>query len=195
MNWLAHLILSEPSPAFRIGNLLPDILPWSELRAMPSHYQGGIECHRLIDGFTDAHPIFRRSMARIEAPYRRYAGILIDVFYDHFLAGEWDRYSTIPLEELLREVYASFPAHEAELPPVAFARLMGIREGNWLGAYAEMNGVRRALKGIGRRFRKPVPLEEATEQLPLHELALRADFAEFFPELCAHLGNGGIVRK
>src|SRR5436190_1321401 len=105
VNWLAHLILSEPSPAFRIGNLLPDILPWSELRAMPAKYQGGIECHRVIDCFADSHPIFqggiechrvidcfadshpifRRSMARIDAPFRRYAGILIDIFYDHFL--------------------------------------------------------------------------------------------------------------
>jgi acyl carrier protein phosphodiesterase len=165
VNWLAHLILSDPSPTFRIGNLLPDMLPWSELRAMPAEYQGGIECHRLIDRFADTHPVFRRSMGRIEAPFRRYAGVLIDVFYDHFLA------------------------HREDLPEAAYTRLMQVWEGNWLGSYAQISGVRRALRGIGKRFRKPVPLGEATIQLVLHEEALGTDFAEFFPELCAYLGK------
>jgi acyl carrier protein phosphodiesterase len=187
VNWLAHLILSEPSPAFRIGNLLPDILRWSELRAMPAKYQRGIECHRVIDSFADSHPVFRRSMGRIEAPFRRYAGVLIDVFYDHFLARTWSRYSPLPLAVFLDEVYASFPVHREELPEVAYERLTQIWEGDWLGRYAETGGVRRALEGIGRRFRKPVPLEEATAQLILHEEALGADFAEFFPELCEHV--------
>jgi acyl carrier protein phosphodiesterase len=187
VNWLAHLILSEPSPTFRIGNLLPDMIPWSELRAMPAEYQGGIECHRLIDVFADSHPVFRRSMGRIEAPFRRYAGVLIDVFYDHFLARSWERYSAVPLDAFLREIYVSFPAHREDLPEAAYTRLMQVWEGNWLGAYAQMSGVRRALEGIGRRFRKPVPLGEATAQLALHKEALAADFAEFFPELCAHI--------
>lgn len=187
MNWLAHLILSEPSPAFRIGNLLPDILPWPELRTMPAKYQGGIECHRVIDSFADSHPVFRRSMSRIEAPFRRYAGVLIDVFYDHFLARSWGRYSPLPLAAFLDEVYASFPAHREELPEVAYERLMQIWKGDWLGRYAETSGVRRALEGIGTRFRKPVPLEEATAQLLHHEDALDADFAEFFPELRVHI--------
>src|SRR5688500_2273474 len=89
MNWLAHLILSEPSPAVRSGNLHPDILSWSKVHAVPEKFHAGIACHRIIDGFTDANPIFRRSVGRIDPPYRRYAGILIDVFYDHFLAREW----------------------------------------------------------------------------------------------------------
>ena len=187
MNWLAHLILSEPSPAFRIGNLLPDILPWSQLRSMPAKYQGGIECHRVIDCFTDSHPTFRRSVGRIDAPFRRYAGILIDVFYDHFLACSWDRYSPMPLDTFLGEFYASFSAHREDLPPAAYTRLVQIRAGGWLSSYARTDGVRRALEGIGARFRKPVLLGEATEQLLLHHDALRADFVDFFPELCSHV--------
>src|SRR4051794_25034383 len=111
MNWLAHLVLSEPSSAFRIGNLLPDILPWSEWRALPAKYQGGIECHRVIDSFTDSHPVFRRSVGRVGAPFRRYAGILIDVFYDHFLASLWSRYAMVPLDQFAAEFYNSLPAH------------------------------------------------------------------------------------
>ncbi len=70
---------------------------------------------------------------------------------------------------------------------MAYVRLMQVWEGNWLGSYAQLSGIRRALEGIGMRFRKPVPLGEAAAQLALHEQALSADFSEFFPELCAHV--------
>ena len=192
MNWLAHLVLSEPSPAFRIGNLLPDILPWEEVRALPAKFQGGIACHRDIDSFTDAHPIFRRSMGRIDAPYRRYAGILIDIFYDHFLSSSWSRYSAVSLDQFVAEFHASISAYRDELPPRAYLRLVQIKDGNWLNAYRELNGVRRSLEGIGKRFRKPVSLGGATEQLKLHFDALRDDFADFFPELSLYVaGRGG----
>jgi acyl carrier protein phosphodiesterase len=189
MNWLAHLILSEPSPAFRIGNLLPDILSWSEVRAVPEKFQAGIACHRIIDGFTDAHPIFRRSMGRIDPPFRRYAGILIDVFYDHFLAREWSRYSVEPLDQFVAEFYASLPAHRDDLPLRAYTRLLQIEAGDWLRSYQEFSGVRRALEGIGRRFRKPLLLGDSTEQLELHYEELRDDFRQFFPELSRHVGG------
>lgn len=187
MNWLAHLILSEPSSAFRIGNLLPDILPWSEIPFLPAKFQAGIECHREIDRFTDLHPIFIRSRQRLDAPYRRYSGILIDIFYDHFLACSWNDYSSIPLDEFVSEVHASFPAHRDELPLPAYTRLVQIQAGGWLRSYRELSGVRRALDGIGSRLRKPFALGVATAQLELHYTALHDDFTEFFPELSRHV--------
>jgi len=191
MNWLAHLVLSEPSSAFRIGNLLPDILPWRDWQGLPAKYQAGIECHQVIDTFTDSHAIFRRSVNRIEAPFRRYAGILIDVFYDHFLARTWSRYERVPLLPFVAEFYASLSEHREELPPLAYARLLQMKAGDWLCSYRELAGVRRALAGIGTRFRKPLPLDEATIQLELHYDALQEDFAEFFPELSLHVERKG----
>src|SRR5688572_426656 len=99
MNWLAHLLLSEPTPEFRIGNLLPDLLPASELQTLSPIFRRGVECHRRIDAFTDTHPVFRRSVARLVPPHRRFGGVLIDLFYDHFLATNWRQYSPIPLDE------------------------------------------------------------------------------------------------
>jgi acyl carrier protein phosphodiesterase len=194
MNWLAHLVLSEPTSAFRIGNLLPDILPWSEWRMLPAKYQGGIECHRLIDSFTDSHVLFRRSVNRIEAPFRRYGGILVDVFYDHLLARTWSRYERIPLIQFAAEFYDSLPEHQVDLPPLAYSRLLQMKAGDWLCSYRELAGVRRALEGIGSRFRKPVPLGEATAQLELHYHGLSDDFAEFFPELSLYV-DGDRKRK
>src|SRR4026208_598678 len=108
MNWLAHLYLSEPTPAFRIGNLLPDLVPASELVDLPGDFRRGVEQHRRIDAFTDSHPIVRRSMNRVSPPFRRFAGVLVDVFYDHILAREWNSFSSGPLSEFAQEVYSSF---------------------------------------------------------------------------------------
>jgi acyl carrier protein phosphodiesterase len=187
MNWLAHLILSEPTSAFRIGNLLPDILPGSEMHTLPAMFQAGIECHRAIDRFTDLHPIFMRSRRRLEPPYRRYGGILIDIFYDHFLARAWSQYSTTPLDQFIAEIHASFPAHRSDLPLRAYTRLIEIQAGDWLLSYRDLNGVRRALDGIGSRLRKPQALGEGTAQLELHYDDLRDDFVQFFPELSRHV--------
>src|SRR5262245_27969290 len=103
MNWLAHLLLSEPTSAFRIGSLLPDFVRPPLLAGLPIDFQRGIECHRRIDAFTDAHPIVRRSVGRFVPPYRRFAGILVDVFYDHFLARDWTAHASIPLTDFVGE--------------------------------------------------------------------------------------------
>lgn len=187
MNWLAHLLLSEPAPEFRIGNLLPDILSVTEINGVPRQFHRGIECHRVIDRFTDLHPVFRRSGRRIDPPFRRYSGILIDVFYDHFLAVAWGLHSAIPMEQLTAETYASFETHRDVLPGRAYARLMQIKNGDCLCSYGDFKGVRRALDGIGSRLRRPCELGAAVEQLSLHYRDLRRDFEEFFPELRAHV--------
>src|SRR5215831_7568936 len=103
MNWLAHLYLSGASAQFRIGNLLPDLTSASRLVGFPELYQQGIRCHREIDHFTDTHPRVRSCVSRFPAPYRRYAGILTDVYFDHLLARDWLKYSEIPLFEFIDE--------------------------------------------------------------------------------------------
>src|SRR4051812_33392038 len=99
VNWLAHVYLSSPSPEFWIGNLLPDLVSATDLKSFPAKFQNGILCHREIDRFTDAHPLVRRSMARIPPPYPRYARIIVHIFYDHVLTRNWGCYSATPLVE------------------------------------------------------------------------------------------------
>src|SRR3954453_8270205 len=103
MNWLAHLSLSEPTPAFRIGNLLPDLAPVSTLAYLPADYRRGMQQHQRIDAFTDAPELARRSILRVHAPFRRYAAILVDMFYDPFLARAWSAWSPTPLDEFTGE--------------------------------------------------------------------------------------------
>src|SRR5881394_2266803 len=98
MNWLAHLSLSENDPEFRLGNVLPDITRVRPLPSLSDQIMRGVACHYRIDAFTERHPIVKRSIGRIGGGYRRVGGILVDIFYDHFLASAWPEFSKIPLK-------------------------------------------------------------------------------------------------
>lgn len=189
MNWLAHLFLSDPHPRTRIGNLLPDILRQHELLALPPEFQRGITQHRRVDAFTDSHPIFRRSVQRFHAPFRRYAPLLVDVFYDHFLANDWTRYSTEDLNAFVSRFYASLDEEGHLLPPKAAQRLRQIRDGGWLLSYADPDGVATALRRTSLRLRKHVPLDDAVSILRDDYPGFRADFTEFFPLLQKHVAH------
>jgi acyl carrier protein phosphodiesterase len=185
MNWLAHLLLSEPSPEFRIGNLLPDILGQAELAELPEKFQYGISQHFRIDAFTDSHPVVKQSVRRISPQFRRYAGILVDVFYDHILARDWDSHAVVSLEDFAASVYASFDAYRSEIPPTAFSVFERMRAGDWLCSYRQTDGIRLTLDRLGSRLRKPAALGRATEELEFHYTNFQADFTAFFPDLRA----------
>lgn len=194
MNWLAHLVLSDRSPAFRIGNLLPDLMTRAELSTIPEIFQEGIECHRRIDLFTDRHPLVRRSVQRVSPPYRRFAPVLIDIFYDHFLSARWTDHCFQSLDEFVQEVYTSFDKHRAQMPEATYGHLQRMRAENWLGSYREITGVRLTLERVGRRFRRRIELGPAVVELEKNYDGLEDDFAEFFPELRAHVETAFVRR-
>lgn len=183
MNWLAHLFLSDPCPAFRIGNVLPDLVRLPDLAALPEKYQRGIRQHLRIDAYTDSHPVVHRSIRRLGPDFRRYGGILTDMFYDHFLCRQWSSYSSRPLGEFTAEFYADFKSHRHELPLDALPPLEGMSRGDWLGSYGDLEALEDTLRRIGRRFKKPVFLAGAMPVLLREYELLEQDFAEFFPDL------------
>ncbi|MBB5037152.1 acyl carrier protein phosphodiesterase [Prosthecobacter dejongeii] len=189
MNWLAHLFLSEPCPAFRIGNVLPDLVKQAQLVSLPEAYQRGIRQHRRIDAFTDTHPVVRRSILRLGPEYRRYGGILTDMFYDHFLSLSWASFSPQPLPLFTAEVYASFDDHREMIPAEAHPPLDGMKDENWLGNYGEMEGLADTLRRIGLRFRRPVNLAAAMKVFQQEYAGIQEDFHEFFPALTRHLAE------
>src|SRR5262245_56107943 len=132
MNWLAHLVLSEPAPAFRVGNLLTDILPITELRALPDPFQPGIERHRAIDAFTDRHPTVKSSSERLNASFRRYGGVIMDIFYDHFLTNSWSHHVAVDLGEFVNAFHDDVEACRVEIPAGAYGILQRMRAGAWL---------------------------------------------------------------
>ncbi len=193
MNWLAHLLLSEPSPAFRLGNILPDMLRNRVLETLPDEFQSGIARHKAIDSFTDSHFVPKRSITRMNAPFRRFGGVLTDVFYDHFLTRDWNTYSNIPLDSLVAEFYASFDSFRGDIPLEVFGALQRMREQNWLGSYGDVRGIEITLQRISFRLKRPFPLQEAIVELERNYDFLSDDFNEFFPQLMAHVSDNHSV--
>jgi acyl carrier protein phosphodiesterase len=183
MNWLAHLYLSKPTAEYRFGNLLPDFAKPPEYNRLSAEIMQGVACHHCIDSFTDGHPAFRRSVARISAPYRRFGGIVIDVFYDHLLTAGWAQLSPVPLKYFIGGFYEELAGFEGVIHLSVFERFMQMKQADILSSYHEMAGVELALARIGRRLRSNIPLERAAEDLRLNYDSLREDFAVFFPEL------------
>lgn len=187
MNWLAHLYLSEPEVEFRVGNLLPDwVGPW-EMVGLSEGFQRGIQRHRVIDAFTDAHPLVRRSVRRFERPFRRYGGVLTDVFYDHFLAAGWGRHSAEPLGEFVSGFYESVDGVKGDIPVEACAVLEHMRKGDWLGSYATVAGIEETLRRMSRRLRFPFDLAARVKVLEEEYEGFREDFEGFFPEVRRHV--------
>lgn len=148
----------------------------------------GIEHHRQVDLFTDAHPIHQTSQARIQPPFRRYAAVLVDVFYDHFLARDWEKFSrgqTAELTGFTRSIYASFAAHWNTLDARVAQGLQRMASDDWLGSYATLEGIDAILKRMTRRLSRPNLLGEALPALVQNYDGLREDFHAFFPQLVA----------
>jgi acyl carrier protein phosphodiesterase len=187
MNWLAHLYLSDDNAQFRVGNLLPDLLSARQLGDLPEPFQRGIRCHREIDVFTDAHPRVRSCVSRFLAPYRRYGGILTDVYFDHLLARDWTRYSGFPLPDFIAAVYSDIDHCLPDVPRDARLPLERMRQEDWLGSYHQISGITEILRRISSRFRRPFDLTGSLPAFQQHEAAFSADFHGFFPELIAHV--------
>lgn len=189
MNYLAHLYLAGNESESVIGSLMGDFVKGRVDPARPPALRHAIFQHRRIDSFTDAHPLVRRSKRRIGPEFRRYAGILIDVFYDHFLATEWQRYAAVPLDEFAEQVYTQVNRHLSALPPRMQVSMRYMVANDLLGSYRTVDGIGQALQGIETRLRRPSRLGEAVTELENAYWALRGDFTEFFPQLIQFVDN------
>ncbi|MSU76578.1 MAG: DUF479 domain-containing protein [Gemmataceae bacterium] len=191
MNWLAHVYLAESDIEARLGNLLADLVKGPDRRTMTASFTRGMRLHQAIDIFTDAHPVVHRSRARIYGDYRHFTGILVDVFYDHYLALDWDRYAAEPLDAFTARLYADIRAHPITLPADAQAAFNRMLEDDRLGSYRQIDGIAAALQRVSMRLAartgKEFALEKAVSELLANFDALRNDFAEFFPALREHV--------
>jgi len=194
LNWLAHVFLSEPDVEFRLGNLLADIVRGEELRRMSAAFQRGAGRHKQIDAFTDSHPVVKRSRSRISRDYRRFSGVLVDVFYDHLLATRWDAYSPIVLDAFTAKFYADIESSRIELPCSARVTLDRIIRHDLLGSYRRIEGVERSLRRVSAylssRWRREFELERGVADLIAQRAGFDEDFAEFFPQLQVAMSTG-----
>ena len=184
MNFLAHLRLGPADPQLALGGLLGDFVkgPLDSI-ALPEAVLQGIWLHRRIDAFTDRHPLVARSKARVTAERRRYAGIMVDMFYDHLLARHWQQFAEQPLADFTAQMYRSVLAQQALMPERARSVLVRMAQQDWLGSYAQLQNMHLALNNMARRLRPGNRLPGAVDELESHYAAFEADFLAFMPQV------------
>lgn len=187
MNWLAHLLLSEEDVESRIGNILADVVKGKARKALSPGIQRGISCHHAIDAFTDFHLEVGQCRELISEDFRRYAGIILDVFFDYLLAQNWSQFTNLDRQSFISSIYQSFAEYNGPLPdpvPDLFERL--VRE-DWLTTYTHLEGVELVLDRISRRLQRKVNLAASMEDLLRNYDQLNQRFCRFFPDLNAYI--------
>ena len=184
MNYLAHLHLGGQSSDELLGSLYGDFVKGPLVGRFSPETEAAIQLHRTIDAFTDSHVLVKRALSRFPGEKRRYAGIALDMFFDHCLSRDWEEYASVPLENFAQQVYGILEAEPCLPPSLAQVAPLMISE-DWLCAYRDIEMIGYGLGVVSRRLSRPDGLDGLFEQLQADYEPLSADFREFYPALRA----------
>ena len=187
MNFLAHLFLSGDHEEILVGNLLEDFIVGRIEHPRNVHFpkiiKDGILLHRLIDSFTDTHPFVSHCKSVLYEKYHKYAAVVIDIYFDHYLAIHWQLYSTEPFDDFRKRIHESFLNQWAILPEKMKPMIESMIKHDWLKNYGEFWGMERALTGISKRTAFESHMEDAVEDLKIHYDLFDEHFQLFFPQM------------
>lgn len=186
MNFLAHIYLSGDNKQIQIGNFMADGIRGNDYLNYPDDIQKGIVLHRAIDTFTDAHPIFRKSKHRLHEKYGHYSGVIIDIFYDHFLAKNWKKYSDEPLEKTAADFYENLSSNYAILTERTKGMMPYMIARNWLVSYASLEGLSMIMFQMDHRTKNRVDMHLSMNELKEFYTEFEEEFTAFFEELQLH---------
>jgi acyl carrier protein phosphodiesterase len=183
MNFLAHLYLADNNAPGMIGNFIADAIKGRKYSHLPLEIQKGIIHHRAIDTFTDQHEIVRLSKSRLDGKYRHFKPVIIDIFYDHFLAKNWESYSNESLHVFSQNSYQLLTDHFEILPERTQYLLPFMKEQNWLYNYHSYEGISQILWGMNKRTKGISQMDLAKVDLLEKYAHFEQDFEAFFNEL------------
>ena len=183
MNFLAHAHLSGDNDDLLFGNFIADAVKGNGLHKFPDDICRGISIHRKIDSFTDTHPIFRQTLDRIRSHFGKFTGIVVDIYYDHFLAHNWEQFSAVNLPEFAGYVYRVLEDRYELLPARTRRMLPYLTSQNWLVGYANFNGLDAVFHGMDRRTGLLSGMSNAVPVLKDNYEGIKEDFFEYYPLL------------
>jgi acyl carrier protein phosphodiesterase len=193
MNYLAHIFLSGEDREIQIGNFIGDAIKGKDYLNFPKQIRKGILLHRQIDAFTDTSDIVHRSKKRLHPRYGHYAGVIIDILYDHFLCVNWSMYSSQALDEFISDFYKFIQLKSNSLPEEIQRIIPYLIKQDWFTKYQSIAGMKRVLIGMENQIKHDSPLHRGVEDLELRFNDLNIDFNEFFPQLIQHVSNTLII--
>jgi acyl carrier protein phosphodiesterase len=186
MNFLAHLYLSPEDNNIVFGNFIADSVKGKAFETFSQKIQQGILLHREIDRFTDQHDVFKQSKIRLSSKYRMYSGVIVDIFYDHFLAKNWIDYSEKDLHLFVSNAYQMLVGHFKILPPRSKRILPFMIAQNWLVNYSNLNDLRKVFRGMSRRTSNSAGMLNAVDDLEEYYELFEDEFKAFFPDIIQH---------
>ncbi len=187
MNFLGHLIVSGDDPLTITGNFMADAVKGRDLSRFPDPIQRGIRMHRRIDSFTDQHPITLQGRERLRAHCGKFAGVALDIFYDHCIASTWSGDET--LNAFAQRMYGLLHAHSHLMPERTQRMLPYMMRGDWLTSYGTLKGIADSLAGLAHRVPNGSVLIGAEQVLAAHRDAYIVECTAFLRDLRTHLSR------
>ena len=187
MNYLAHLYFAQPNADSHFGNLLGDFGGKNHAKRLPIAVRQGLENHYLVDRFTDSHLAVKQAKRYFSPPRRRFAGIALDVLFDHFLIRHWSYFHETPLSQFKRNSYALLNENLAIMPSKMQLVVTRMTNNDWFKEYETVEGIGFALDNIAKRIRFTNKFSGSIEDINCNYQELEALFLDFFPKLIEHV--------
>ncbi len=183
MNYLAHLFLAGTNPEIMVGNFIADHVKGSKKFEYSENVQYGIRMHRAIDSFTDSHILVHQSIVRLRPYFHKYSGVVVDMFYDHFLSANWNNYSAVDIHSFTKFRFDMLNSYKAILPERSARLLYFMEKQNWLLSYGGFEGMQMAFSGLARRTTFVSHMENAVDFLKKDYHSYNSEFSSYFPDL------------
>jgi acyl carrier protein phosphodiesterase len=187
MNYLAHIFLSGTDNEIMIGNFIGDYVKGRDYNNFPPSIRKGILLHRRIDTFTDRHKIVHQSMSYFAPKYHKYAGIIIDILYDHFLANNWDKFSPQPIHISKENLFDCLKKNYAILPERVQFFVPSFIKNDWIEIYSTIEGIINVFTRMSMRTTLPDQSEFAREVLRKYYIQLQSEFLTYFPDIIRYV--------
>jgi len=183
MNYLAHIYLSGVNRELKFGNFIADSVAGKQYKNYSETIQKGILLHRAIDDFTDNHNIFRKHTKLLFKDYRHYSRVIVDLFYDHFLASLWSQYNSQKLEDFTKEFYDQIEKEFELLPDKMKRAFPYMKSQNWLLQYETISGLELILEQMENRTKFDSNLKKSISNLVENYDVFKNGFVLFFQDL------------
>lgn len=193
MNHFAHLVLSRPTVESTVGNLLGDFARGVDPQSLPAPVHAGLLNHRAVDRFTDTHPLVREMKQSFSSKRRRFAGIALDIYFDHLLLEHWQSFEHSAVEEVIAGFYQRMEAGRSMMPGENMRRVTRrMIEFDWFGSYRDLDAIAESLDRVAGRIRFSNDFDNAIEELQRNHDSICDGFLEFFPQLRQHIAEQAI---
>jgi acyl carrier protein phosphodiesterase len=188
VNFLAHLVLSPGGEEIMAGNFFADRVKGQRWKELPDGYAQGVLLHRRIDHFVDQHPLVKEAKSHMHPRFGLFRGVLLDVFWDHYLARDFQRHTPHSLLDFSQNAHRILADHASLFHPQAEHLVEAMQQGKWLNGYSNFNALDRILKQMASRFPHENPMGDGLLALKTHYLEYEALFERLWPELTAEFG-------